>query len=179
MLPENLISLLWIIGRSLAVYVVILLGFRVSGKRHISQLSLPDFALILLIANAVQNAMVGNDTSLVGGLVAALSLLLGNLFLTRFISRSKITHNLFIGEPKLLVRNSALIPSAILSEDLSEEDVLEAIREHGFESLKEVRTAILENDGTISIIPYPEPGKHLEHHTAPIVRKKRGHKRLF
>ncbi len=179
MLPDDPNSLLWIVARSLTVYVVILLGFRITGKRHISQLSLPDFALILLIANAVQNAMVGSDTSLVGGLIAAISLLIGNLILTRFLLKNKTTHELFIGEPKLLVRNSALIQSALASEALSEDEVLEAIREHGFQSLKEVRTAILENDGTISIIPYPEPGKHMEHHIAPISRKKRGRKRIF
>ncbi len=177
MLPENITSLLWIVLRSLSVYTVILLGFRVLGKRHLSQLSLPDFALILLISNAVQNAMVGNDTSLVGGLVAALSLLFANIILTRVILKNKTTRDLFIGEPKLLVRNSQIIQSALQSEDLTDDDLLEAIREHGFDSLKEVRTAILENDGTVSIIPYPEAGKLIEHHLGQISRKKRGRKR--
>lgn len=179
MLPEDPISLVWIVARSLAVYAAILIGFRFAGKRHLSQLSLPDFALILLIANAVQNAMVGPDTSLVGGLTAAASLLLGNFLLVRLLRRSATSREVFVGEPKLLVRNSQPIQSAMDSENLTEDDILEAIREHGFASLKEVRTAILENDGSISIIPYPEPGKHIEHHMAPITRKRRGKKRIL
>src|SRR3954463_7139520 len=119
-----------IILRSVVVYLIILAGFRLAGKRHISQLSLVDFALILLIANAVQNAMVGSDTSLLGGIVAAMSLLAANLIITRFISRSKASRIFIVGEPKLLVRNSQLIKSTMEHEELSEEDLLEAIREH-------------------------------------------------
>src|SRR6267142_7084189 len=98
-----------IILRSVIVYLVILVCFRIAGKRHISQLSLIDFALILLISNAVQNAMVGNDTSLFGGIVAAISLLLTNLLLTKFVFQNKSRREFFIGEPKLLVRNSQFI----------------------------------------------------------------------
>ncbi|MFI5265010.1 MAG: DUF421 domain-containing protein, partial [Candidatus Kapaibacterium sp.] len=169
-----------IILRSVVVYLIILAGFRLAGKRHISQLSLVDFALILLISNAVQNAMVGNDTSLAGGIIAAVSLLVTNLILTKFIFKSKSTREFFVGEPKLLVRNSIVIQSAMDSEELSEEDLTEAIREHGFDSLKDVRTAILELDGSISIIPYPQNGEHVdEHHLAPIIRKRRGRKRIL
>lgn len=179
MLPDNLTSLLWVCCRSLAVYLVVLLGFRFAGKRHLSQLSLPDFALILLISNAVQNAMVGNDTSLAGGITAAVALLFGNFILTKVLSKSKGTREFLVGEPKLLVRNSQIVPSALVSEELSEDDLLEAIREHGFESLSEVRTAIIENDGSISIIPYPEKGTHIEHHIGPIAKKHRGKKQLL
>ncbi|MEI8134542.1 MAG: YetF domain-containing protein [bacterium] len=168
-----------IILRSVVVYLVILAGFRLAGKRHISQLSLLDFALILLISNAVQNAMVGTDTSLFGGIVAAVSLLAANLILTKLISRNKLSKEFLVGEPKLLIRNSKLILSTMEHENLSEEDLLEAIREHGFESLSEVRTAILELDGSISIIPYPQAGQHIEHHMAPITRKRRGRKRIL
>ena len=168
-----------IILRSVIVYLVILGAFRLAGKRHISQLSLIDFALILLISNAVQNAMVGNDSSLGGGVVAALSLLAVNLILTKFIFKNRFSREFFIGEPKLLVRNSIVIQSAMDQEELSEEDLTEAIREHGFASLLEVRTAILELDGSISIIPYPQSGEHIEHHLAPIMRKKRGRRRML
>ena len=81
-----------IILRSVVVYLVILIGFRIAGKRHISQLSLVDFALFLLISNAVQNAMVGSDTSLLGGVIAAASLLLTNLVLSKSIFKSKLKH---------------------------------------------------------------------------------------
>ncbi|HET9137083.1 MAG TPA: YetF domain-containing protein [Candidatus Kapabacteria bacterium] len=176
MLPDSLESVLWIIARSLAVYAVVLLAFRLAGKRHLSQLSLPDFALILLISNAVQNAMVGNDTSLVGGIIAALALLGGNLLITKLLAKNNATRQFLIGEPKLLVRNSKIVDSSLHSEGLSEYDLLEAIREHGFESLDEVRTAIIENDGSISIIPYPTKGTHIEHHFGPITKRRRGKK---
>ena len=179
MLPDSLLSLGGIVLRSLCVYAVILAGFRLAGKRHLSQLSLPDFALILLVSNAVQNAMVGNDTSLVGGIVAAIALLAGNIIVTRLIRKNKVSKEIFIGEPRLLVRNSRVIGSTLDQENLSEEDLLEAIREHGFDSLHDIRTAILENDGSISVIPYPEPGKHVEHHLGPISRKRRGRKRIL
>ncbi len=168
-----------IILRSVVVYLVILLGFRAAGKRHISQLSLVDFALIMLISNAVQNAMVGTDSSLLGGIIAAAALMATNIILSKFIFKSKSSREFFVGEPKLLVRNSQLIQSAMEQEELSEEDITEAIREHGFESLKEVRTAILELDGSISVIPYPQKGEHIEHHLAPVIRKKRGRRRML
>src|SRR3954468_13896337 len=76
-------SLLEIVLRSAVVYLIILVGFRLAGKRHISQLSLLDFALILLVSNAVQNAMVGTDTSLLGGNIAAFTLIAINVVLTR------------------------------------------------------------------------------------------------
>src|SRR5437660_543101 len=107
-----------IILRSVVIYLVILGALRLAGKRHISQLSLLDFALILLISNSVQNAMVGNDSSLLGGIVAALSLLATNLILTRFIFRSKFSREFFVGEPKLLVRNGQFIKSTMDQEEL-------------------------------------------------------------
>src|SRR5437660_11080291 len=100
-----------IILRSVVIYLVILGAFRIAGKRHISQLSLVDFALILLISNAVQNAMVGNDTSLLGGIVAALALLATNLVLMRISARNKFSRYFFVGESMLLVRNCTVIKS--------------------------------------------------------------------
>src|ERR1041385_6344894 len=81
----SLIGLAEIVARCAVVYLVILVGFRLAGKRHISQLSILDFALVLLVSNAVQNAMVGNDTTLVGGVLAALTLIAINVLLTRFL----------------------------------------------------------------------------------------------
>src|SRR5436190_12108040 len=101
----SLQSLVWIVLRSTVVYLVMLGGFRLAGKRHISQLSLLDFALILLVSNAVQNAMVGNDTSLTGGIVAAATLISLNVILTRLFFRDERMAHLLGGEPRLLVRN--------------------------------------------------------------------------
>ncbi|HZK76416.1 MAG TPA: hypothetical protein VFD13_05855 [Candidatus Kapabacteria bacterium] len=102
-------SMVAIVVRSTVVYLVILAGFRLAGKRHISQLSLVDFALILLVSNAVQNAMVGGDTSLLGGIVAATTLILINVLLTKFLFRETKLGRIITGEPRLLVRNGQYI----------------------------------------------------------------------
>ena len=151
------------------VYLVILVGFRLAGKRHISQLSILDFALVLLVSNAVQNAMVGNDTTLVGGVLAALTLIAINVLLTRFLFKRESIAKLLAGEPRLLVRNGRFVTSNLDHESIRPEEIEEQIREHGFGDVSEVRTAILEMDGSISVIPYDKEGKHIEHHL-PFVR---------
>lgn len=166
-----LIGLLEIVGRCAAVYLVILVGFRLAGKRHISQLSLLDFALILLVSNAVQNAMVGNDVTLVGGIVAALTLITINVLLTRFLFQREGFAHLIAGEPRLLIRNGRYVMSNLQHESIRPDEIEEQIREHGFKDITEVRTAILEMDGSISVIPYDKEGKHIEHHL-PFVRRR-------
>ncbi|SRR5579883_1010753 len=160
-----------IVVRSAVVYIVILIGFRLAGKRHISQLSLVDFALILLVSNAVQNAMVGNDTSLIGGIIAAATLILLNVILTKVLFRSERAARFIAGEPRLLVRNGRYVESNMEHEAIRPEELEEQIREHGFEDITKVRTAILEMDGSISVIPYDTEGKHVEHHM-PFVRRR-------
>lgn len=142
-----------IVGRTLAVYFVVLAGLRVFGKRQLGQMGVADLVMILLIANAVQNAMVGSDTSLAGGLIAAVTLLVVNMTLIRAIGRSRLTERLFEGEPTLLVQNGVLLEPAIRREGLTLQEVQTAIREHGVADIREVRIAYLEIDGTISVIP--------------------------
>src|SRR5437763_16706663 len=101
-------SLLEIVLRSAVVYLVILLGFRLAGKRHIWQLSLLDFALILLVSNAVQNAMVGNDSTVTGGLIAAVTLIAINVLVTEVGYKDKSVAELLAGVRLLLVRNGGL-----------------------------------------------------------------------
>src|SRR5437868_6675118 len=126
-------NLLEIAARSAVVYLVLLLAFRLAGKRHISQLSIIDFALILLVSNAVQNAMVGNDSTLLGGIVAALTLILFNVLLSKLTERNKKFGKLFQGTPTLLVRNGMPIEAHMDREDISLDDLKEAMREHGIE----------------------------------------------
>ena len=170
MLTIQLSSLVEIVLRSTVVYLIILLGFRLAGKRHISQLSLLDFALILLVSNAVQNAMVGTDTSLVGGIVAASTLILINVLLTKVVFREGLFAKLVTGEPRLLVRNGRFVMPNLILESIRPEELEEQIREHGFTDISEVRTAILEMDGSISVLPYTQ-GQHVEQHL-PFVRRR-------
>jgi uncharacterized membrane protein YcaP (DUF421 family) len=142
-----------IVLRTVAVYFVVLFGLRLFGKRQLGQMSIGDLVMILLIANAVQNAMVGPDTSLDGGLVAAVTLLVLNLIVIRSITRSSLWERVFEGEPTLLVKDGAYLEKSIRREGLAQEEVDMAVREHGIDSVSDVRVAYLEPDGTISVIP--------------------------
>ncbi|MFI5202331.1 MAG: DUF421 domain-containing protein [Candidatus Kapaibacterium sp.] len=166
-------SMVAIVVRSTVVYLAILVGFRLAGKRHISQLSLVDFVLILLVSNAVQNAMVGGDTSLMGGIFAAATLILLNLILTKLVFRETKLGRFISGEPRLLVRNGRYVMSNLQREEIRPEELEEQIREHGFKDISEVRTAILEMDGSISVLPFNKEGPGAEHHLAFVRRRHR------
>ena len=145
---------LWqIVVRTMIVYAVVVLGLRLLGKRQLGQMTIFDLVMILLIANAVQNAMVGTDTSLGGGLVAALTLLAVNAAVTRLVNLSPFAERLFEGAPTLLVKDGGFVSENLRREGLAQEEVEMAIREHGIETADGVRVAYLEPDGTISVIP--------------------------
>jgi len=143
-----------IVVRTLSVYLFILVAFRLSGKREVGQLAPFDFALILLIANAVQNAMVGPDTSLVGGLVAAAVLLAVNFALGRLASRNRRVERMLRGQARILVNRGQVHEDALRSESISHEELLQALRENGCAALADCRLAVLEVDGSISVIPH-------------------------
>jgi len=143
-----------IVVRTLAVYLFILVAFRLSGKREVGQLAPFDFALILLIANAVQNAMVGPDTSLAGGLVAAAVLLAANFALGRLASRSRKVERLLRGQARILVNRGHVHEDALRYESISHEELMQALRENGCGTLADCRLAVLEVDGSISAIPH-------------------------
>ncbi|MBF6600103.1 MAG: DUF421 domain-containing protein [Dehalococcoidia bacterium] len=142
-----------IVARSVIVYVVIVLLIRVMGRRQLGQMTPFDLVLILLIANAVQNAMVGTDSTIFGGLVAAAALLTTDQVLSRAVDRIPRFRRIIQGQPILLVNDGRLIERHVVAAGLSEELVVQAIREHGFENLQQVQMAVLEIDGTISIVP--------------------------
>ena len=147
------IMLLEIIIRTIAVYLVILIGLRLAGKREIGQMTVFDLVVLLLIANAVQNAMVGPDTSLVGGILAAIVLLLVNAAVAGLRLRSPRLRRLVEGTPTLLVLHGEVIPQHMRREGIDEESLLVALREHGVAEISEVEMAVLEIDGSISVIP--------------------------
>jgi len=141
-----------IVLRTTVVYLFILIGFRISGKREVGQMTPFDFALILLIANAVQNAMVGPDTSLLGGLTAALVLLGLNFLLGRLVTNSRHVERLLRGRARVLVSRGQIDEQSLRAESLTHEDLMQALREHGVATIEDCRLAVLETDGTISVI---------------------------
>ncbi len=146
-----------IVVRTVAVYAFVLVGFRVTGKREVGQLAPFDFALILLIANAVQNAMVGPDTSLVGGMVAAASLLVLNAGLGRLAASNRNVERLLRGRARILVYKGHVDEQNLKTECITHEDLMQALRENGCACVSECRLAVLEVDGTISVIGEPAP----------------------
>jgi uncharacterized membrane protein YcaP (DUF421 family) len=158
----DLSSALGIVVRTFLVYLVILVGLRLSGKREIGQMTVFDLVVLLLIANAVQNAMVGQDTSLVGGVLAALVLLLVNAAVARLRLRWPRLRRLVEGTPTLLVLHGEVIPEHLRREGIDQESLLEALREHGLAEISAVEMAVLEIDGSISVVPVGEATTHVK-----------------
>jgi uncharacterized membrane protein YcaP (DUF421 family) len=146
------VKYLWIAGSSACVYIFIIAALRLFGKKEIAQLSVVDLVFVLLISNAVQNAMVGPDTSLLGGLCAA-----GTLFVCNFIFKRityqfpKLSH-LVQGNAIMLIYNGEILKENLIKTKISMEELEEALREHGVQSAAEVNLAVLEIDGNISVL---------------------------
>lgn len=141
-----------IVLRSTAVYFFMTIALRVFGKKELSQLNTADIILILLISNSVQNAMVGPDTSLTGGLIAALVLFVINFIIKKLTRRYKVFSDLLLDKPEVLIHDGKLDFKALSKLDISDAELKEAMREHGLEYFKDVKLCMLEIDGTISVI---------------------------
>lgn len=141
-----------IIIRSVIVYVFIVAAIRLFGKKEIAQLSVVDLVFILLISNAVQNAMVGPSTSLWGGLVAAFALFAVNFVFKNLLFRSKKLTQIIEGRAVMLVYKGKIIQKNLDSSKISMDELEAAIREHGVEHINEVDLAVLEIDGNISVL---------------------------
>jgi uncharacterized membrane protein YcaP (DUF421 family) len=142
-----------IAGKTLAIYIFLILGLRLLGKREMGQMNLYDLVLIVILGNAVQNAMMNNDNSLGGGLIAATTLLFVNKGFNILTHRSKRVERMMVGHPVLIVSNGNLIEPNMRKEGISREQIQQALREHGLCQLEEARLCILEVDGSISVVP--------------------------
>ncbi|HKS73153.1 MAG TPA: YetF domain-containing protein [Terriglobales bacterium] len=156
MLPGSWHVLVGISLRTLAVYAVVLAGVRLSGKREVGQMTPFDLTLLLLISNAVQNAMTGPDTSLLGGIVAAATLLVLNYLVADLSGGNRRFRKFIQGEPSLLVHDGQLMLSHMAKEHVSMDELDRALREHGIASHKDVALAVLEVDGSISCMKYDD-----------------------
>ena len=141
-----------IVISSIAVYLFMILAIRLFGKKELSQLSVIDLVFILLISNSVQNAMVGSNTTLGGGLVAASALFLVNFLMKRAIYRFPSLSKFIQGEAIMLVYKGKMKIDNMHHTRITHEELLEVMREHGVNSVSDVDLAILEVDGNISIL---------------------------
>jgi uncharacterized membrane protein YcaP (DUF421 family) len=145
-------SYIRIVFSSIAVYLFLILAIRLFGKKELAQLSVFDLVFILLISNAVQNAMTGPDVTLLGGLIAAASLFVINYVLKFIEFRFPRFGKAIQGNSIMLVYKGKIIASHLIRAKISQEELMEAIREHGVSSIKEVDLAVLEVDGNISVL---------------------------
>ncbi|WP_309609135.1 YetF domain-containing protein [Flavobacterium sp.] len=141
-----------IIVRSASIYIFMIIALRLFGKKELSQLNTADIILILLISNSVQNAMVGSNSSITGGIVAASVLFLINFILKKLIFKYKKFSDFMLEKPEILIHNGILDFKSLSKLNISNDELKEAMREHGIEYFKDVKLAMLEIDGNISII---------------------------
>jgi uncharacterized membrane protein YcaP (DUF421 family) len=142
-----------IVVRSLVIYLAFLLVLRFFGKREVGQFTLTDLILILLVANAVQPAMTGPDTSLLGGLIIVATLFLTNLALSYLRVRSSPVRKFLEGEPAVIGKDGAWIQNVMRREGVDQDEAEMALREHGVGSIEEAELVVLEVDGTVSVVP--------------------------
>jgi uncharacterized membrane protein YcaP (DUF421 family) len=156
MIPANLHTLAEIALRTAVIYLLVLAGIRLSGKREVGQMTPFDLTLLLLLSNSVQNAMTGPDTSLAGGLVAATTLLILNYLVAEVSGGNRRFRKFIQGQPALLVHDGQVIEAHMAKEHVSMDELERSLREHGVASYKDAALAVLEVDGSISVLKYDD-----------------------
>lgn len=152
-LPEIGSGLPEVVLRVAVIYLFLVVVLRLSGKREVGQMSILELIVVLLISDAVQNSMVGDNTSLWAGPIAVLTLLGFDYGLNLVAHRSRRVRRAIEGEPRLLVRDGRLLTRALREENVEVEAMRAAVRAHGLARIEDVRLAVLETDGSISVIP--------------------------
>lgn len=140
-----------VVLRSAAVYLFVIFAIRLFGKKELAQLSVIDLVFILLISNSVQNAMIGDNTSLPAGIVAASSLFFINYILKLLLYKSKKFNTFVQGNPLMLIYKGTVNEAHLNQAKITREELEAAVREHGVEHIREVDLAVLEVDGNISV----------------------------
>ncbi|MCW3127019.1 MAG: hypothetical protein JWO03_2677 [Bacteroidetes bacterium] len=164
-------GLLIIAGKSTVIYLFIIVAIRFFGKKELAQLSVIDLVFILLISNSVQNAMVGPDTSLAGGIAAAIGLFVVNYLLKKLTYSSSFFSKAIQGESIMLIYEGKLLDEHCKIASITKDEVEAAVREHGVQSIADVNLAVLEVDGNISVIS--------DEFKRKTVRKRKAHKALM
>jgi uncharacterized membrane protein YcaP (DUF421 family) len=141
-----------VVGATVAIYLCVLVLLRASGRRLLAGLTVIDLVVVLVLGSAVETAMIRGDTSLAAGLLAAATLLVTNWLLTVLMLRSKRLRHLVGGGPVLLVHNGRVLDEHLRRSGLSREDLGAALRGRGYADPDHVRFAVLETDGTITVV---------------------------
>lgn len=149
-----------LILRSLLIYAVFFVGLRLFGKRELGQFTIFDLVLVLLVANALQPAITGPDNSVTGGVIIILTLLLINRGIALLRSYWPAFDHLIEPPPTVVVEDGKLLKKNLEKEGLSPSDVEMALREHGVDKIENTKLAVLENDGSISVVDKNNPDSY-------------------
>jgi uncharacterized membrane protein YcaP (DUF421 family) len=149
--------------RPVLVYVFLVVLLRIFGKRELAQLNPFDLVVLLSLSNTVQNAIIGNDNSLSGGLIGALALVALNYLVVRFLFRHRRLDEIMEGEPTVLIEEGRVVEKALASELLTRPELLTVLHRQGFSDLDEVDQCVLEPGGTFAIRRKEPPLEELEH----------------
>lgn len=163
-------SIAEIVIRAVVIYLFVILAIRLFGKKELAQLSVIDLVFILLISNSVQASMVGGDTTLWGGMIAATALFVVNYLLKLLLFKSKTMSEIVQGKPLMLIYRGEVIHAHLSQAKITMEELEAAVREHGVESVRNIDLAILEVDGNISVL-----SKNFQRAS---VKKRKAHKAL-
>ena len=140
--------------RGAVVYVFLITLLRITGKRQIGQLSPLDLVLLLILSNAVQNSMNAGDNSLIGGLISAATLVALNYLIEYAAVKSKKLEGIIEGRPQVIIHEGKLFEDVIRNAKITQMEVESTLRESGFFDMKDVKLAILENNGKVSVQGY-------------------------
>ena len=142
--------------RAVVVFLAVLILLRLSGKRQVGQMGATELVALLLISNAVQNSMNGGDNSLIGGLLLAVVLILMTIGISFLTYRSRTFAALFEGTPRLVIHDGRVIEKALSKERMCETELRTLLRKQGVHHFKDVKSAVLESDGTLSLIRFSD-----------------------
>ena len=149
-----------LVVRSTLVYTFLLLILRVTGKRQVGDMAPFDLVLLLILSNAVQNAMNGGDTSALGGLISALTLVGLNHGVGYLTYRNSQVEDVLEGRPDILIREGQPVAEVLRRQRITERELWTSLRQHGVENLADVRLALLENNGKVSVFRHEGAESH-------------------
>lgn len=144
--------------RPVVVYIFLIVVLRIFGKRELAQLNPFDLVVLLSLSNTVQNAIIGEDNSVTGGLLGAFTLLAVNYFVVRYFFKHRRLDQMFEGTPTVLIENGQLCKDALAKELLTESELLTVAHRQGFDTLEEVERCVIEPGGTF-FLQGKTPGK--------------------
>jgi len=149
--------------RPIIVYAFLVIGLRLAGKRELAQLNPFDLVVLLTISNTVQNAIIGNDNSVVGGLIGASTLLVVNYLVVRWTFLHPKVERLVEGTPTVLIQDGVVNEAALARELISHDELASAARRQTFLSLDDVDRAVLEPGGSLTFVPRTETTRVRRH----------------